>query len=326
MDWTSSPGGSSQRQTDHLSRSAKARTFHSPEGTTPLFPFSSWHNQKPKDQESGRLATACTSQINFEVIATGYVRGSIHFRPDANEHTITLSSGLTLLGSVTDAATGQLIPAFRIIVGWPQTNFLTKEVTAQWGSQDRFWLKFEGGTFRHLFDSPNPGFVFKFEADGYAPFITRAFSGGEGEVQLDAALRAAASIGITGLLPDGQPAVNADVGLVSLGSGLSLRPGRFSRKSFPAGESLLSTDDAGHFSLSVSEAVKKIVIAHLEGFGQTTPSALATNTTIQLQPWSRIEGTLLFNGQPAPGRDILLQFGSGDFQSISTDSAAASSL
>ena len=270
--------------------------------------------------------SAPDDELNFGASAAGHITGSIQFRPDGNEHTITLSSGLTLFGSVTDAATGQPLPAFRIIVGWPTRNPLTGEAAAQWSTLDRFWLKFEGGTFRHLFDEPalggpqNPGFIFKFEADGYAPFITRAFSGGEGEVQLDAAMRPAAAMSITVLLPDGQPAVKADVGLVSPGSDLWLRPGGFLHDNLRSGESLLSTDDAGHFSLSADESVNKIVIAHPEGFGQTTPASLSTNTTIQLQPWSRIEGTLLFDGQAAPGRDILLQFGGGDFQSISSDS------
>ncbi len=268
--------------------------------------------------------SAPDDDLSFDVFASGYIRGHIHFRPDGNEHTITLSSGLTLSGSVTDAATGQPIPAFRIIVGRPTMNSITKEVSAAWSTLDPFWLKFEGGRFRHLFDEPasgdpNPDFIFKFEADGYASFITRSFSGAEGEVQLDVAMRPAAAINFAVLLPDGQPAVKADVGLVSPASGLVLRPGGFSHDNPQSGGSLLSTDDAGHVSLPVDETVKSIVIAHPNGFVQTTLAWLATNTTIQLQPWSRIEGTLLYDGEPAPGRDIQLQFGDGGLNSIYSD-------
>lgn len=71
--------------------------------------------------------------LKFDVDANGYARSSIHLRADGQEHTITLShsSSLTLFGSVTDAATGRPIPTFRIIVGWPTTNFQTGEVGAQ---------------------------------------------------------------------------------------------------------------------------------------------------------------------------------------------------
>ena len=42
-------------------------------------------------------------------------------------------------------------------------------------------MSFDGGMFQHTYEepalggTPNPAFVFKFEADGYAPFVTRRF-------------------------------------------------------------------------------------------------------------------------------------------------------
>ena len=280
-----------------------------------------------KTDADGRVEweSAPDADLSFDVLAGGYNRGNIHFQPDGNEHTITLSSGLTLFGSVTDASTGQPLPAFQIIVGWPTTNFQTGEVGAQWSTLDRFWLKFEGGAFRHLFDEPalggpSPGFIFKFKADGYAPFITPSYSGGEGEVQLNVAMQPAADLKITVLLPDGRPAVKADVGLVASGTFLVLRPGGFSHDNLQSVDSLLATDAAGHFSLPPDNALKSVIIAHPEGFLETTPGALAANPTAQLQAWSRIEGTLFCEGQPAPGRDVRLLFAKQDgHQSILTD-------
>jgi RNA polymerase sigma factor (sigma-70 family) len=266
--------------------------------------------------------------LHFDVSSGNSRKNGIQIRPDGEEHVVTLSappSPLTLFGSVTDATTGMLVPSFRIIEGWPTTNFLTREVGAQWSTLDRFWLKFEGGTFRHVFTEtplggqPNPGFVFKFEADGYAAFVTRSFVGNEGENRLDVAMRPAPAVSITVLLPNGQPAAKADVGLAAQGSSLRLQPGGISRENLQSAESLLVTDETGHFSLSVDDTVKRIIIAHPEGFVQTTPGALAANTSIQLQPWSRIEGTLLYDGQPAPGADILLSLGNSDRESIASD-------
>jgi hypothetical protein len=163
--------------------------------------------------------------------------------------------------------------------------------------------------------------VFKFEADGYAPFITRAFKGNEGEVQLDVAMRPAAPVNVTVMLPDGQPAVKANVGLVTPGSGLRLLPGGFSQDNLQSVGSLLATDETGHFSLTADDTIKSVVIARPEGFLQTTREALAASPIAQLQSWSRIEGTLFYDGQPAPGRDIRLVFGKDDdtFQSIYCD-------
>ncbi len=269
--------------------------------------------------------SAPDDELNLGATASGYLRNTIQFRPDGEEHTLVLSSGLTLFGLVTDAATGQPIPAFRIIVGWPETNFATQKVSPRWARLDRFWFKFEGGKYRHLFDEPalggpNPGFIFKFEAEGYTPFITPSYHGGEGDVPMDVALQLAPpGLNITVLLPDGQPAAKADVGLVSAVSGLKLQPGRFSRENIQNVESLLSSDAAGHFSLSADDSVNSIVIAHPNGFIQTTPAALAADPTVQLQPWGRIEGTLLYEGQPAPGRDVGLRFDEPGYQSIYAD-------
>jgi len=53
-------------------------------------------------------------------------------------------------------------------------------------------------------------FMFKFEAEGYAPFVSRVVRNDEGEVRLNVKLRAAAKRDYC-LLPDGSPAAGADV-------------------------------------------------------------------------------------------------------------------
>ena len=251
----------------------------------------------------------------------------VQVKPDDQEQVITFngpSVSLTLFGSVTDAETGRLLPSFRLISGWPVTDAHTGEVEARWSDWD--WLKFDGGTYRYAFTEPplnadpKTGFIFKFEAEGYASVVTRAFTGQEGETQLDVALRPAAPITMTALLPNGQPAAQADVGLVRPHSWLKLCPGGLS---YEGGRPLYSTDDAGRLSWNLDESVKrtveKVVIAHREGFAQVSATALFSNTTVQLQPWSRVEGTLLYKGQPAPGRALFLNLRSGDFESLLSD-------
>ena len=237
--------------------------------------------------------------MSFDVSASGYLRvDRVKARPGEREHTITLPSALTISGTVSDASSGQPIPKFRIITGWPQWNPINNETNAQWSTLDRFWLSFEGGKFRHVFEEPviggtsNPGFIFKFEADGYAPSVTRAVGPEEAEVRFDVALRAAGSTGSHDLLPNGQPASGTDIGLVSPGSRLDLIPGGFSRVNPQSGGSLLVSDQAGQFKLPPDDAVTRVVTAHAEGIADAAVSDLAVDPTVRLQPWGRLEGTI----------------------------------
>jgi hypothetical protein len=195
-----------------------------------------------------------------------------------------------------------------------------------WSTLDRFWLNFAGGEFRHSFEEPvimiepNPGYAFKFEAEGYASFVSRVVRAEEGKVRLDVTLRTADSSTIIALLPDGSPAAGADVGLVWLGARLELIPGGFSRHHVEDLTALLKADAEGHFSLAPNDAIMRVIVAHANGFGETTPTALSADPNIRLQPWGRLEGTYLSGGKPARDRSLALEYGGGDLATISSGS------
>lgn len=273
--------------------------------------------------------TAPDRDLYFDIAASGYMRqNEVKVRPDGKEHEVVLKPGLTILGTVRDAASGEPIPRFRIVTGWPTPDLATGATNAAWSTIDRFWLSFEGGRFRHVFEEPvlggvkDPAFVFKFEAEGCAPFVTRVVRADEGEAQFDVWLRAAAATAVTVLLPDGRLAVNADIGLVSPSAGLRLIPGGFSRENLQSGGSLLTTDGQGQFRLPPDAAVARVIAAHPGGFAETTPAVLAAEPVIRLQAWGRLEGTYLSRGQPAADRELLFQYGQGDFTTVSSDSRA----
>jgi RNA polymerase sigma factor (sigma-70 family) len=275
-------------------------------------------------------------ELHLNISASGFGLSGLRITPDGEEHTFTFSNGLTLpqpltlFGSVTDASTGLPVPVFRLITGVPVSNDLTGVVGGRWGSElpgEDHWLKFVGGSFRHTFADPplrdyaNKGFIFKIEADDYATFVSHAFRGNEGEVRLDAVLQPAHAYHVTVLLPNGQPAVAADVGLVSQASMLELLPGHFFRDAASIA-SLLVTDARGCFTLAVDLSVTEIIVAHPQGFAQTTPASLAENQTIQLQPWGGVEGYLTCDRLPS-NSSVLLEFGDEDFRSISAGFEAA---
>ena len=261
-------------------------------------------------------------ELNFDFSAKGFMRVSgFKVRPDGQQHVITLPPALTISGTVRDADTGELVPRFRIITGWPQHNPISGENTEQWSTIDRFWLSFEGGKFNHVYEepvvvsTPSHGFVFKVEAEGYASCVTRVVGPEESKAEFDIRLTRANSQQVTALLPDGRPAAHADVGFISPGAHLRLVPGGFDTRQVSSSQSI--ADDAGRFELKPDPRVQRIIVAHPEGFAATTVAALAANPTVTLQPWGRLEGSI--GGDTTKARALLFQYESGDFSSISCD-------
>jgi hypothetical protein len=244
---------------------------------------------------------------------------SVKVHPDGEEHVVTLPPAVTIAGTVRDDLTGALIPKFRIITGWPAKQFVNGAMTniAQWSTIDRFWMNFSGGEYRHSFEEPvvgrvaDPSYIFKFEAEGYAPFVSRVVRADEGEVRLDVTLRKTESSMITALLPDGSPAARADVGLVWPGARLELIPGGFSRNHVQDLTALLQANAEGRFRLAQNDAILRVIVAHAKGFADTTPSALSADANIRLQPWGRLEGTYLAGDKPARDRSLTLEYGGG---------------
>jgi hypothetical protein len=149
-----------------------------------------------------------------------------------------------------------------------------------------------------------PDFIFKFEADGYAPFVTRVIRGDEGEVPLDVTLRRAEERRVFVSLPDGSPAVGADVAFVGKATPLTIIPGGLSRNQ----TKMITTDNQGSFMLPDDESILRVIVAHPAGYIETTPAEVAANPTVRLGAWGRIEGIYLSGGEPATGRTLSIQY------------------
>ena len=273
----------------------------------------------PRTDADGRAvwSNAPAAELSFDVSAKGHMRvDGVKIAADGEEHIIKLPPALVVSGTVRDKATGELVPRFRIGTGWPSSNFDGTTGT-QWSTIDRFWISFAGGKYRHSYEegvisgTANRGYVLKFEAEGYAPFISRVIAADEGEVTLEVKLKAASVTTVTVLQPDGALAIGADVGFVSPGARLSLSPGGFSRQNVQSGGSLRATDGEGKFQLPADEAINRVIAAGPAGYVEVPRAALAENPIMQLQPWGRIEGMYSSGGQPAADREFLLQYAQG---------------
>ncbi|HTQ49862.1 MAG TPA: carboxypeptidase-like regulatory domain-containing protein, partial [Candidatus Acidoferrales bacterium] len=245
------------------------------------------------------------------VSAAGYMRKDrVEVLADGIEHVVTLQPALTISGTVRDATSGRPIPRFHIVTGWPNWDSGYNGTNVQWSTLDRFWLSFDGGKFRHAYEepvvrgAPDLRFVFKFEADGFAPFVTRQVAATEHDVQFDVALNPAVEKEITVLQPDGGLAVAVDIGLVLPGSDLFLIPGGFSQSR----GSLLSTDDHGRFQLPPDPAIKRVIAAGSQGYVESTLAQLATDPVMHMRPWGRLEGTYLHDGHPVAGAELQFEY------------------
>jgi RNA polymerase sigma factor (sigma-70 family) len=280
----------------------------------------------PTTDSQGRagLKNAPDIVMNLTADASGFMRVSdIKILPDGEEHIITLPNALVVHGVVYDYDTGQRIPKFRIAQGYPSWNPVEGTTNVQWSSIGRFWLDFSGGTYSHTFeegvigDAKNPGYVLKFIAEGYSPFVTRVIGANEGEVEMNVTLHRAMTATVTVYKPDGQPAAVADVGLAFPGARLQLTPGGFSRENVQSGGSLLRTGPNGTFVLQPDDSVTKVIAASPDGYGEATPAELMANPVIRMQPWGRLEATCFSGGKPASGREYGLEFRDISSESIS---------
>ncbi len=270
----------------------------------------------PRTDKSGRafLANAPDVEMEFAVQADGFLRADeIKIRPDGEEHLITLNKALLVHGTVLDDSTGERIPKFRIIQGWPEWNPVDGTTNAQWSTLNRFWLDFSGGSYSNNFEeavvsgTPNQGYFLKFIAEGYRPFVSRMIGANEGEVELNVKLHAAQAASIAIVAPNGRTAAFADVGMVAPGAHLELVPGGFSRENIQSGGSLLRADKNGAFTLPTDPAVTRVIATSAEGYAEATPAELTANPVLRLQPWGRLDATIFSGGKPASGREYTLK-------------------
>jgi hypothetical protein len=234
---------------------------------------------------------------------------------EGEERTIALirEAGVAVSGTVTDAATGKPVPAFRVVCG-------TLLVTGPLATNGAFapspssedWLKLGGGKFRlapgHFLDrngdAKTGGFVLKFEADGYAPVLSRVIRADEGEVQLEVALVPAETVRVTVLNLNGRPALDAEIGLVRPGLGIQVTRER--HLSVMRATGLLQADGQGAFSLPPDGSIGQVIAINPHGFAAATPAALAREPILRLQPFGGVEGRWLVGDHPAAGRELVL--------------------
>ncbi|HTV39121.1 MAG TPA: M56 family metallopeptidase [Candidatus Sulfotelmatobacter sp.] len=119
---------------------------------------------------------------------------------------------------------------------------------------------------------------------------------------------AGANITGTAVLPDGTPAADAQVGLEIKGQFLTL--GKASIISYNGWRDgyVAHADSDGKFTLPMYKDADSVIVVSDNGFARVSVDALKQSPRVVVQPWAKIEGTLLVSGRhPGANRLIALR-------------------
>jgi RNA polymerase sigma factor (sigma-70 family) len=257
-------------------------------------------------------SNAPPARMPFVITADSYMRRDrVQLAPAELEHEVTLNPALHLVGEVRDADSGQLVPEFRMILGWPQWDPGTGRTNALFSRFESLYSDIVGGridkqvTEPTLYAEKNPGYVVKIEATGYAPYLSRPISADEGEVTISVVLRRAKAATLTLRNPDGSPAADMEVAVVRKESRFQLVPGGFDQNQ--SSEPARRTDASGSLTVSIDDDVVLLVAAGAAGYGEFRPEMALAGQPLELQRWGRIEGALLSKGKPLAEGTVTLQ-------------------
>ena len=106
-------------------------------------------------------------------------------------------------------------------------------------------------------------------------------------------------------LPDGRPAEDAELILVTPGSTANITG---ARREWPGPDRTRITGAGGRFEFPPTLVHYKLVALHESGYAEVTVKDPATQSTdLTLRPWGRVEGTFRIGNQPAAGRYVYVK-------------------
>ncbi|WP_082846423.1 carboxypeptidase regulatory-like domain-containing protein [Planctomyces sp. SH-PL14] len=199
-------------------------------------------------------------------------------------------------GRVVDQATGQPIPAFRVVLGEDLGNdqFI-------WDRKDSFDGK--DGAFYYRTDYPRPNYRFRIEAPGYQTADTRNVRSDEGSIEVRVELRQGKRFSGVVVTPDGRPAEKATVVI-----GLNRTQIRFLNGEFSESGSYCdrrTTGAKGEFEIPSQTGPFELIVVHPSGAAWVPLKPDDALETIRLEPWAVVQGMVRVGAEPAA--DVLLK-------------------
>ena len=265
-----------------------------------------WHTMTDAD---GHFSwDAAPANQNYAIYASGYEsQQRIMLAADGTEAVIKLKKksspgSLRILGEVVDAETRMPPAGVRVQIwqttkepggGWSSFTTRPEDVT----SDGRFRLETSSGTISYMLEA---------QADGYWPERLTNQVTGATEVRLNIELKKAPLHAGVVTNPAKEPVPDATIVVCAAREWAQMdQPGKLQigARAGPAGT---VSDGEGRFRLPPKYAPEFVVVAHAQGFAEVPFAQVSSNTIVTLQPWGRIEGTLIFGGQPRANETISL--------------------
>ncbi len=160
-----------------------------------------------------------------------------------------------------------------------------------------------------------PTQVFRIEAEGYLPFTTDVVLRDAPRRDLTIRLQSSDDIAGTVSDPDGNPATDAKVAVAMCRREVRISDGSIKIKSLAPDASLrdrweqprtTTTNDDGAFTLPDESAPALLVVTHPTGVAMLNLEYVRDHPSIQLEPWGKIEGQVLWGGKPGAGESITM--------------------
>ncbi len=221
----------------------------------------------------------------------------IRVKADGEEHVIRMQRALEVIGRATDAETGQPISALKAIPGYGEGDSMWWRGETRRGTNGDFSVR--------LVETRKPWRV-RVEAEGYAPFVSEyipAEFSGMLEVALHRLDPLKAIRGVV-LRPDGQPAAEADVALLTLEHGASLNGTSFRRDFEP--QLFSKTDAKGQFAFDAEPKAHSVTAVSPDGIAVVPVWPSQRPVTLRLQAWGRIEGVIDASARTGPIESVAL--------------------
>ena len=241
--------------------------------------------------------------VGFNFYKSGYARhGNLELEPGDTEHVVTLPRPLVVSGEVLDAETGKPIEEFVILTGNEQP-----EGRAAWWDRNSPVVG-SAGKFSQRFADATQGHVLRIVAPGYYPEISEVFRFGEEETTYDFELES--GVGPSGVVksPEGKPLGGVDVHLATERVPVHLDNGKVRDND----ESIVvTTGDEGRFAFDPQIDPYAVVVATEEGFAEVAEDVFVAaegETTVTLEAWGRVEGTVVASSQPVAAADLILHY------------------
>jgi hypothetical protein len=240
------------------------------------------------------INSAPASGMSGSISKSGYMYLSQPFVADGQEHTFTLRRSVTITGNVIDADSKQPIERFDVTRGQSM------------GGERIYWQNYDvtkgaNGSFSIRLSQENIT-ALQVESDDHLPAVIMLQTNGETHFEVELK-KGSGPKGIV-LAPDGAPATGAQLGVLIQGQSIGVSVGRIN--SYSEGPRTVTASTDGAFTLRSYAKAEKIIATHSSGYLEIPYSNFVSGSTLTLQRWGTIEGTLKIGQRPGANESVTL--------------------